>query len=155
MADRFPYTKLDLQQRAILDGHLNSATRSSRNTETLRDSLELKYVQEVANKMYAGLGENAPTIYTLDSPMACAWVWAHTPKGTAERWRVFNDDFYTHPLAATLVDVVQDGYNAFTRLVEHTIDISIDRRLIAQTREAYDDLGRIGDLIATAIISEP
>src|SRR5271157_1921250 len=149
--DRFPYTKLDSNQEAILDGHLQAATRTSRNCESLRDPLELKYIQEVAMKMYAGLDMPPPAIHVLDSPMSCALAWAHTPVSVAERWRIFNDDFYTHPLSSVISDVIQDGYDAFERLVNHTISTSLLPAISNPIRQEYETLGRVGDLVATAI----
>jgi hypothetical protein len=151
--DRFPYGKLTPDQRSMLDEHLQAATRTSRNCESLRDPLELKYIREVATKLYAGLDLQAPTIYILDSPMACAFAWAHTPKSVAERWRVFHEEFYTHPLSSTITDMIADGYNACTRLVEHTIDISILTALRGPIVDNYADLGRAGELVSTAITS--
>src|ERR1700675_2593832 len=112
--DKFPFTKIDDAQRLMLNGHLKAAQNSSRSCETLRDPLELQYVQQTITKLYAGLDLPTPKIYILDSPMSCAFAWGHTPLGVADRWRVFNDEFYTHPLSATLTDVIQDGYSAFT-----------------------------------------
>jgi hypothetical protein len=152
-ADKFPFTKIDATQKLMLDEHLKAATRSSRNCDSIRDPLELNYLRSVVQKLYAGLDLPTPTIYILDSPMSCAFTWGHTPTTVADRWRVFNDEFYTHPLSATLTDVIQDGYNAFTRLVDHSISVSIQPNLSIPIIQEYDQLDRVGDLISTAITS--
>lgn len=149
--DRFPFRKLDPDQRRLMDKHYEAAARTSRNTESLRDPLEQKFIRETVTKLYAGLDLPAPTIYILDSPMACAFAWGHTPQAVADRWRVFHDEFYTHPLSSTIIDVIQDQYDAVERLVDHTITVSMLSNLSDPIQQKYDDLGRVGDLIATAI----
>jgi hypothetical protein len=151
--DRFPFTTLTREQRKILDDHANAAFRTSRNTDTIRDPLERKYLTEMATKIYAGLDMPTPTIYILDSPMACAFAWGHTPQTVADRWRVFHDEFYTHPLSQPITDIIQDQYNAVRRLVDHNITVGILPTLSAQYEARYDELGRVGDLIHTAITS--
>lgn len=153
MVDKFPYRELSQSQRRMLDEHLQAARSSARNTESLRDPKEFKAVQETVTKLYAGLDLPTPAIHVLNSPMSCAFAWAHTPQGVAERWKVFNDDFYTHPLSSPIVDVIADGYNAFTRLVEHSISISITPTLSTPIVEEYNQLERVGDLLATVITS--
>jgi len=151
MADRFPYRKLTVAQKCMMDEHFKAATVSSRNTESLRDPLELKYIREVITKLYAGLDMPTPIIHILGSPMSCAFAWGHTPQTVADRWRVFHDEFYSHPLSSPLVDVIADGYNAFTRLVDHAISISIIPEVSQPILRQYDELERVGDLISTAI----
>src|SRR5271170_6496788 len=133
--NKFPFMKLDAMQRSLLDTHLKAATASSRSCESLRDPLEFKHVQQTITKLYAGLDLPTPAIHVLGSPMSCAFAWAHTPQGVAERWKVFNDDFYTHPMSSPIVDVIADGYHAFTRLVEHSISTSIELALAAPIEE--------------------
>src|SRR5271168_1107051 len=153
MADKFPFTKLDTQQQKLLDEHLQAARISAQSTESLRNPQELKYVQETITKLYAGLDLPTPAIHILSSPMSCAFAWAHTPQGIAERWKVFHDDFYTHPLSSPIVDVIADGFNAFTRMVEHSISTSIEPKLSSVIEEEYLKLERVGDLAARAITS--
>ena len=153
MTTKFPYTKINAAQKRMLNEHLQAAESSSRSTESLRDPLELKYVQETITKLYAGLDLPTPAIHILSSPMSCAFAWAHTPQGVAERWKVFNDDFYTHPMSSPIVDVIADGYHAFTRLVEHSISTSMEPSLSAPIEEEYLKLERVGELVATQIIS--
>lgn len=153
MADSFTFKKLDKAQSKLLATHLEAATRSSRSTESLRDPLEQKFMREVVTKLYASLDLAVPQIYVLDSPMAGAFAWAHTPQTVADRWRVFHDEFYTHPLSSPVVDVITDGFNAFTRLVEGNISNSISGEINSKMREQYDDLARVGDVVETAITS--
>jgi len=150
---KFPYKELDGTQQSLLRTHLQAATKSSRDTMSLRDPQEFQYVRETITKLYAGLDLPTPAIHVLGSPMSCAFAWAHTPQGVAERWRVFNDEFYTHPLSSPIVDVIADGYNAFTRMVDHGISVSIIPELSDPIQEEYLQLERVGELLATAIIS--
>jgi hypothetical protein len=153
MSDRFPFNKLDKEQRALLDSHYDAAKRTSRNTESLRDPLELKYLHQVVTKLYGDLNLSPPAVYVLDSPLSCAFMWAHTPQTTAERWRVFHDEFYTHPLSSPIIDMLSDGFSAFSRLVELNISTSVDHTLENGERNKYTDLARVGDLVSTAITS--
>jgi hypothetical protein len=153
MAEKFPYTALDAAQASMLDWHLREATLSARNCESMRDPLERKHIGEVVAKLYASLDLPPPTVYILGSPMSCAFAWSHTPQTPADRWRVFHDEFYTHPLSSTLVDVISDGYNAFTRLVDHSISTSMTPMLSTPIRQDYTELERVGELVATAITS--
>lgn len=146
-----PFTNLSASQKNLLDEHLQATIRTTRSCDSLRDPLELRYIEEVVTKLYAGLEMQPPKIYILDSPMSCAFAWAYTPQTVADRWRAFHgESFYTHPLSNPVIDVITDGYAAFQRTVEHTISTSgLDQSLKLQ----YDDLDRVGDLVATAITS--
>jgi hypothetical protein len=151
MAERFPFGKLNPDQRRMLDEHYEMTALANRNCETLRDPQEQAYLATVVQKLYATLDLSMPRVYILDSPLSCAYAWTHTPQNVADRWRVFHDEFYTHPMSSPIVDVITDGYNAFTRLVEINIDASIPRTLHNTEQARYDDLSRVGDLIDTAI----
>lgn len=151
--DRFPFRELTSEQRQMLDGHVEATFRVSRSTDSLRDPLELKYIREVATKLYASLDMGVPSIYVLDSPMAGAYAWGHTPVAVADRWRVFHDEFYTHPLSQPITDVFRDQYAAAKRLMDHNVTVSIQQGLSDPYEERYRELGRVGDLIHTAIAS--
>src|SRR5271156_5084104 len=153
MSDTPLFSKLTPEQQGMVDSHFAATKRTSQSCESMRDPLEEKYLREVVTKLYASLDMRPPAIYILDSPMACAYMWSHVPQTTADRWRVFHDEFYTHPLSSPIVDVIADGYNAFTRLVEHTLTVSIIPSLSAPILDDYEQLERVGDLVATAITS--
>lgn len=153
MAEKFPYTKLDLTQKVMIDEHLQAATTSSRNCASLRDPQELQNLRQVITKLYAGLDLPTPAIYILDSPISCAFAWGHTPQTVADRWRVFHDEYYTHPLSSPIIDVIADGYNAFTRLVAASIGTSISEAVNRPIEDSFLQLGRVGELVRTAIES--
>jgi hypothetical protein len=49
--------------------------------------------------------------------------------------------------------VIQDGYNAFSRLVDHSISVSMTPMLSDPIRQDYVELERVGELVSTAITS--
>jgi hypothetical protein len=109
-----PFEKLSKEQQSLLDTHLKAATASNHNCDSLRDPLEFQYLKSVVEKLYATLDLAPPTIYVLDSPLACAYAWAFTPQSVADRWRLFHDEFYTHPLHCPIIDMITDHFTAFT-----------------------------------------
>jgi|SRR5271166_2673814 len=151
--DRFPFRELSPAQRQMLNGHVETTARVARNTDSLRDPVELKYIHEVASKLYASMDMAMPSIYVLDSPIAGAYAWGHTPQSVADRWRVFHDEFYTHPLSQPIVDVMHDQFVAAQRLMDHNVTVSILQGLSSPYEEKYEELGRVGDLIQTAVAS--
>jgi len=153
MEDRFPISKFTPEQTCMLADGIAETLAIGKNTKSLRDSEELASLNQTVGKLYSGLDLQPPAIYILDSPMACAFAWSHTPQTTAARWRVFNDEFYTHPLSSPIVDVISDGYNAFTRLVQLNISTSIRPELYNPIHQQYSDFNRVGNLIEQAIVS--
>jgi hypothetical protein len=150
-----PFEKLSREQESLLDSHLQGATRVNRNCASLRDPLEFKYLKGVVEKLYATLDLAAPTIYLLDSPLACAYAWGFTPQSVADRWRLFHDEFYTHPLHCPIIDMITDHFSAFTRMVGGTISQNMHHSGISKWEAGYNDLDRVGDTIATALTSIP
>ena len=97
-----------------------------------------------------------PTIYLLDSPLACAYAWGFTPQSVADRWRLFHDEFYTHPLHCPIIDMITDHFSAFSRMVNGTIQQNMPRGVgVPKWELDYNDLDRVGDTIATAITNIP
>lgn len=145
------FDKLTSEQQGMVDAHFAATKRISQNCESVRDPLEEKYLREVVTKLYASLDMRPPAIYILDSPMACSYMWSHVPQTTADRWRVFHDEFYTHPLSSPITDVIQDGFNAFDRLVTGTISAHMHSSVANTIDRRYQDLARVGDVVNTAI----
>jgi hypothetical protein len=145
------FDKLTVQQQSMVDAHLQATTRINRNCESMRDTLEEKYLREVVTRLYGSLNMSPPAIYILDSPLACSYMWSHVPQTVADRWRVFHDEFYTHPLSSPIVDVIQDGFNAFDRLVNGTISGHMHSSVSSKIERGYRELERVGDLVHTAI----
>jgi hypothetical protein len=148
-----PFEKLSREQESLLDRHLQDATRVNRNCDSLRDPQEFKHLKGVVEKLYATLDLAPPTIYLLDSPLACAYAWAYTPQSVADRWRLFHDEFYTHPLHCPIIDMITDHFTAFSRMVNGTIAQNMHSSGVTKWEAGYNDLDRVGDTIATAITS--
>lgn len=148
-----PFEKLTKEQQSLLDTRFQEAKSINRNCESLRDPLEFKYLKGVVEKLYATLDLAPPTIYLLDSPLACAYAWAYTPQSVADRWRLFHDEFYTHPLHCPIIDMITDHFSAFQRMVNGTISQNMHGTGISKLESDYSDLDRVGDTISTALTS--
>lgn len=149
-----PFETLSEEQQSLLDRNIREATEINRNCASLREPQEFNKLKRVVERLYATLDMAPPSIYLLDSPMACAYAWGFTPQSVADRWRLFHDEFYTHPLHCPIIDMISDHYSAFERMVGGTISQNMPVSIRQRSVEAnFNDLDRVGDTIATAITS--